>query len=440
MNQPPLAEHTPPKHEPLAALKEPGFVLYTSGRLLSTVGQQLLWAVMAWQVYDISGSALNLGLLGLIRFVPALVASLIGGAAADAFNRRIIVLIAQIVPLSCGIILAIATAGGWIELGIIYALVFALGLSSSFEGPARNAMLPSIVSPAVFPNAVALSATLQSLAMMTGPAIGGGVIAAGGIAVAYAVFVALAIGAYISMLLLKYEQTSREGKRGVSLAAIRDGIHYVRTHQVVIGSMTLDMCAVIFGGAQALLPVYAEDILHVGSLGYGVLYASLDAGAFLMSIIIVARPPIVRAGRALICTVAVYGLFTVLFGVSREFVLSVVAYGLIGAADEISVIMRNMTIQLATPDELRGRVGAVNSVFIGASNQMGAMESGFLAALTSATTAVVFGGVVAMVVPVLVGWRMRELWDYRISDTSVGGGHGAPVPVKIEEEPASVAG
>jgi len=200
------------------------------------------------------------------------------------------------------------------------------------------------------------------------------------------------------------------------------------------------MCAVIFGGAQALLPVYAEDILHVGSLGYGILYASLDAGAFLMSIIIVARPPIVRAGRALICAVAVYGLFTVLFGISREFVLSVAAYGLIGAADEVSVIMRNMTIQLATPDELRGRVSAVNSVFIGASNQMGAMESGFLAALTSATTAVVFGGVVAMVVPVLVVWRMRELWDYRISDTSVGGGHGTPPPVLIEGEAASVAG
>src|SRR4051794_36174512 len=301
---------------------------------------------MAWQVYDISGSALNLGLLGLIRFIPALVASLVGGAAADAFNRRIIVLIAQIVPLTCGVILAVATYSGWVDIGIIYVLVFALGLASSFEGPARQAMLPSIVGPAVFPNAVALSATLSSLGMMTGPAIGGGIIAAAGIDVAYAVFVALSLGAYVSMLLLHYEQTDRGGKRGVSLTAIREGVSYVRTHQVVIGSMTLDMCAVIFGGAQALLPVYAEDILHVGSLGYGVLYASLDAGAFVMSIFIVARPPIVRAGRALICTVAAYGLFTVLFGVSREFVISVGAYALIGAADEISVIMRNMTIQL----------------------------------------------------------------------------------------------
>jgi len=435
LNEQPVGEQLTPKHDPFAALKEPGFALYTFGRLFSTIGQQLLWAVMAWQVYEISGSALNLGLLGLIRFIPALVASLVGGAAADAFNRRIIVLIAQIVPLSCGVILAVATYSGWIEIGIIYALVFALGLASSFEGPARQAMLPSIVGPAVFPNAVALSATLQSLGMMTGPAIGGGIIAFAGIDVAYAVFVALSLGAYISMLLLHYEQTDRGGKRGMSLKAISDGIGYVRTHQVVIGSMTLDMCAVIFGGAQALLPVYAEDILHVGSLGYGVLYASLDAGAFLMSILIVFRPPIIRAGRALICAVFVYGLFTVLFGVSREFVLSVACYAMIGAADEISVIMRNMTIQLATPDELRGRVGAVNSVFIGASNQMGAMESGFLAALTSATTAVVTGGIVAMVVPVLVGWRMRELWDYRISSDNVGGGHGGPIAVVIDDEP-----
>ena len=148
MNEQPVGEQLAPKHDPFAALKEPGFALYTFGRLFSTIGQQLLWAVMAWQVYEISGSALNLGLLGLIRFIPALVASLVGGAAADAFNRRIIVLIAQIVPLSCGVILALATYSGWIEIGIIYALVFALGLASSFEGPARQAMLPSIVGPA----------------------------------------------------------------------------------------------------------------------------------------------------------------------------------------------------------------------------------------------------------------------------------------------------
>jgi len=205
--QQPLAETIPPKHDPLAALHEPGFTLYTSSRLLSTLGQQLLWAVMAWQVYDISGSALNLGLLGLIRFVPALVASLVGGAAADAYNRKTIVLIAQVVPLSCGVILAASTSSGWVSIWLIYGLVFALGLASSFEGPARQSMLPSLVSAAAFPNAVALSATLQSLGMMTGPAIGGGVIAAAGIAVAYAVFVALSLGAYATMLLLRYRQS-----------------------------------------------------------------------------------------------------------------------------------------------------------------------------------------------------------------------------------------
>jgi MFS family permease len=443
LNQKPLAEHTPPKHEPFAALKEPGFTLYTTSRLLSTLGQQLLWAVMAWQVYDISGSALNLGLLGLIRFVPALVASLVGGAAADAFNRKTIVLIAQIVPLTCGVILAVATYSGWVEIGIIYALVFALGLASSFEGPARQSMLPSIVTPAIFPNAVALSATLQSLGMMTGPAIGGGVIAAAGIDVAYAVFVVLSLGAYLTMIALKYRQASNAaGRRAVSLTAMREGISYVRTHEVVIGSMTLDMCAVIFGGAQALLPVYANDILHVGSLGYGVLYASLDSGAFLMSILMVMRRPVVRAGRLLILAVAFYGAFTIMFGLSREFAISVMAYALIGCADEVSVIMRNLTIQLATPDELRGRVSSVNSVFIGASNQMGAMESGFLAALTSATFAVVFGGLVAIVVPGLVAWRMRGLWNYEVSSLHLGSGHGGPTvkPVALEEEAASLAG
>ena len=436
MNEQPLSEYLPPKHDPFAALRQPGFLFYTISRVLSTVGQQLLWAVMAWQVYEISGSALNLGLLGLIRFVPALLLSLVGGAAADTYNRKIIVLMAQTVPLACGIVLAIATYNGWINLSVIYGLVLFLGLSSSFEGPARNAMLPSIVTPETFPNAVALSATLQSLGMMSGPAIGGGVIAAAGIDVAYAVFVGTSLFAFATLLLVKYRQVyGTTARKGMSLTAMREGVSYVRTHQVVIGSMTLDMCAVIFGGAQALLPIYANDILHVGSLGYGVLYASLDAGAFLMSIVMVMRRPIVRAGRALILAVAVYGLFTLLFGLSREFVLSVAFYALIGAADEVSVIMRNMTIQLATPDALRGRVSAVNSVFIGASNQVGAMESGFLAALTTATFAVASGGLIAIVVAGLVGWRMRELWDYRIPQGGPAPSHGpAPVVGPKEEE------
>jgi MFS family permease len=179
LNEQPLAERLPPKHDPLAALKKPGFFLYTVSQLFSTIGQQLLWAVMAWQVYEISGSALNLGLLGLIRFVPALLMSLVGGAAADTYNRRVIVLVSQTVPLACGVLLAVATYSGWIDLWIIYGMVLLLGLASSFEGPARGAMLPSIVTAETFPNAVALSATLRSLGMMTGPAIGGGIIARG---------------------------------------------------------------------------------------------------------------------------------------------------------------------------------------------------------------------------------------------------------------------
>jgi MFS family permease len=378
--------------------------------MFSITGQTLLQAVMAWQVYDTSGSALNLGILGLVRFFPSLGMSLIGGAAADTYNRRNIIVIAQSVPLTCAAILAAATFGGWIRLELIFALVLLMGFASAFEGPARSALLPAIVRPDTFANAVTVGSTLQTMGMVSGPALAGAVIATLGVGAAYTVYVGLTLAAIVPLLLLRYRQV--DVGMSVSLDAIKEGVRFVRQRPVLLGAMSLDMFAVVFGGAAALLPVYAKDILHVGSEGYGLLTASLEVGAFLMSLVLVFRPPIQKAGKTLIWVVALYGAFTIGFGLSREFILSLVLYGLIGAADQVSVVMRNTIIQLATPDELRGRVSAVASVFIGASNQVGAMESGFVAAVTSATFAVVSGGVAAIGVAGLVGWRIKELYNY----------------------------
>ena len=436
MNQPP-SEPPQPKHDPFQALRQPRFLIYTSSRMSSSIGNAMLQAILAWHVYELTGSALSLGFLGLARFLPALGIAMVGGAFADAYNRRNIIMIAQTVPLGCGIVLALATFNGWITAELMYGLVLLIGLASSFENPARLALLPAIVKRETFANAVTVSSNFQAFGMMTGLFVGG-VLVAWDAGVSYVVY-SSAIGcAFLAMSMLRYEQTNDGPKRSVSVQAIKEGIQFVWQRKVILGAMSLDMFAVIFGGAKGLLPIYASDILHVGGFGYGLLFASLEIGAFLMSLVLVIRPPIIKTGRALIYSVAMFGVFTVVFGLSRNIYLSIAVFMMIGAADQISVVMRNVIIQLATPDELRGRVSAVSQVFIQASNQLGAMESGFVAAATSATFAVVSGGVGAVAVASAIGWRVKELFSYTTppaADASTD-----TVPPAATEEAAGGAG
>jgi MFS family permease len=427
-----------PKHDPFAAFRYPAFVLFTGSRVFSTIGNSLLQMVMLWQVYEVSDSTLALGGLGLVRFIPALGFALIGGAAADTYNRRTIICVAQSVPLTCSIVLAVATAGGWVSLELIYGLVLLLALSAAFEGPARSAILPAIVPAVAFTNAVTIGTTIQSLGAITGPALGGGIIALAGPAVAYATYGAIACASITLLLLLRFEQHTEAG-RSVSLAMIKEGILFVRSRQVLLGSMTLDMFGVVLGGATALLPVFAKDILDSGASGFGMLAASFQAGAFAMSFCLVMRRPVRRTGRTLMLAVVLFGIGTIVFGLSRNFYLSLLAYMFVGAADQLSVVMRHTTLQLATPDELRGRVTAVSQVFIGASNQLNAVYSGSIASLTSATFAVVSGGVGTLAVVGGVAATLRQLWRYEIpletrsepAETSA-----APRPAR-EEAPAS---
>jgi MFS family permease len=403
-----------PHHDPLAALREKDFRFYAGSRFFASMAQALQQAAIYWQVYAISHSALQLGLVGLARFAPSLGLSLVGGALADIHDRRRIVLAAQIVPFASSLMLFLATRSGHLHLSLIYVLVLLMAVSSAFENPARQAMLPSVVSRRAFAKAVAMGSTLFQLGTVSGPALGGLMIAVDGVASAYALDVVLIAAAAAMLLPVRLRVESGRTHRRVSLTAIREGIDFVRHRQVVLGAMTLDMFAVIFGGATALLPVYARDVLHVGAGGYGLLQASQPVGALVTSSLLVLMRPVERVGRALLVSVAVFGAMTVLFGISRWFPLSLLAYALTGCADEVSVNMRSMTIQLATPDELRGRVSSVSSIFIGASNQVGAMESGFVAALTSATIAVVSGGLGSIAVVGVVAARMPELRHYRI--------------------------
>jgi len=387
-------------------------VLYLVARFCSATALAMLRAAIAWQVFDLSRSAFQLGLIGIVQFVPALGLSLVGGAVADSSNRRRVILRTGLVPFSCALVLWAETERGAAGLGMLYAIVFVVAIAAAFENPARAALLPSLVTRDAFPRVVAAASTNTALALATGPAACGLVIADFGVGAAYTVVAVLVLVSLVALVAL--EAPVAESGRPQGWSAIREGLSFVRRNPVVLGCMTLDMLAVVFGGAAALLPIYAADILHVGARGYGFLASSLDLGAIACAVLLTLLPPIRRAGPALLGSVGLYGLATIVFGLSRSFPLSVAAYMVVGMADQVSVVLRSVTIQLNTPDELRGRVSSVNMIFIGASNQLGAAESGFLAALTGPTVSVVAGGLASLAVVAVVALGVPELRRYRL--------------------------
>ena len=401
-----------------AAAIPTSFWIYLACRFCAATAMTLLRAAVFWHVWDLSHSELRIGLVGLFQFVPALSLTLVGGTVADAYDRRRVMRLAQLPLLVTGSLLAVATFEGVITVHFLYAAVFCNAAAFAFDSPARQAMLPSLVPLASFPRAVTYSSTAMALAFTTGPAIAGLLIAGFGIGTVYLAYVGLVALNLIGLGFVRVVARGTE-RRAPSLQAVLEGLAFVRRNPVVLGCMALDMFAVIFGGATALLPVFAKDILGAGDVGYGILGSALEMGALSMSLLLVLRRPIERGGRALLAAVCVYGLATVIFGLSRWFPLSVAAYLVVGMADQVSVVIRQTAVQLSTPDALRGRVSAVNMIFIAASNQLGAVESGFLAAATSATFAVVSGGVACFFVVAWTAWRLPELRRYRIAPQTV---------------------
>ncbi len=396
-------------------MRVPSFRFNVAGRFAGATGQMLFASAVFWQVFHISHDELNFVWVGLVQFVPTLVLGLFAGAVADRYDRRWLSAGAQAGALVGVAAFAWLTATGEITLGWIFGLAFVVAAFSAFDQPARAALLPALVPRELFPGAIRIQSTVQQFGFVTGPVLTGFLIYAQGPELAYAVAAGLFAASIVMTALLRLLPVELP-KRAVSLAAIGEGIRFVRRRQPVLGSMVLDMFAVIFGGATALLPVYAEEILDVGVLGYGILAAALDIGSFAASMVIIFLPPFRRTGRVLLLGVLFYGAFTIVFGLSRWFILSVGAYALIGIADQLSVVARQTTIQLATPDDLRGRVTSVNFLFIGASNRLGAVESGAVAALTSATFAVVSGGIGCLVVLALIAATMPELRRFRVGD------------------------
>jgi len=386
---------------------------YCGARVFSTLAHSILGATLGWHVYDLTLSSFALGTLGLVNFLPTIPVTLLGGAVADNRDRRGIVAVAQVAACLAAAGLGGATLSGAATLAFLLGIALALAVARSFESPANMALLPSLVPREIFPSAVVVSATARNLGFVSGPMAMGLIVDRAGLPAAYAA----AAGCFVlSVLLLARLRPARvaPARSPISLGAIREGIAFVRSRPVILGSMTLDMFAMIFASSTALLPIFAREILRVGPLGYGVLAAALSIGTSLMTAILLVRRPPARPGRALFVAVAVFGLATVAFGVSRAFPLSLAALVVAGMADEVSMVTRSIIIQLSTPDALRGRVSSVNMVFIGASNELGAAESGFLAALTSATFSVVFGGLACLGVLAVVAALVPGLRHYRV--------------------------
>ncbi len=374
------------------------FRLYWSARVLSSGASQVLAIAVGWQVYALTGSTLQLGLIGLAQFLPTVLLTLPAGHAADRLDRR---RVAQACQAAAGLGmlgLSAESALGSTRPWLIYAVVALVGAAQAFESPAFSALLPGLVPPALFPRAVALATSAGQTAFILGPAVGG-LLYALGAAVPTGVAGAAALAASLCTGLIRMQPPPR--RETATLRSVFSGIGFIARRPVILGAVSLDLFAVLFGGATALLPVYARDILHTGPWGLGLLRAAPAVGALALSVVLARHPLRRRVGRSMFAAVLVFGLATSVFAVSASLPLSLAALLVLGAADVVSMVVRSSLVQLGTPDEMRGRVSAVNGLFIGTSNQLGEFESGSTAALLGTVPAVLLGGLGTIAVALL---------------------------------------
>jgi len=368
-------------------------------RVFSTIANQMQVVAVGWQIYALTHSPFFLGLVGLAQFLPMFLLTLVVGHAADRYDRRRIAAVCQVVE---GVAVAWLAAGsywGWLGRESILATVCLLGAARAFEGPTMQALMPGLVRQELIPRAAAWSASAMQTATIVGPAIGGLLYALGPTTV-YASSALLFLAACSFMGAIRIERTPAR-REPVSVRTLFAGIAFIRSQQEILGAISLDLFAVLLGGATALLPVYARDILFTGPWGLGLLRAAPALGALAMSVFLARNPLRSRVGRTMFISVFVFGVATILFALSTSFALSLGALVVMGAADVISVVIRSSLVQTRTPDEMRGRVSAVNSLFIGTSNQLGEFESGATAALFGTVPAVLIGGIGTIVVVAL---------------------------------------
>ncbi len=380
-------------------LRQPSFLFFLLSRSLTRFSSQIGAVAIGWQIYDITGSAFDLGMVGLAQFLPTALLVFVAGHAADRFERKRVVQLCQLAEAATALFLGWGSYGGWLNEVHIYLATFVLGMAGAFESPTIAALLPLIAPQGSLQRATALSSAAAQVATITGPALGG---------IAYAVSPGLPysimLGFWLVAMVLTGAIMITEPEPAKDTAAPDDifaGVRFIRSNPAILGTISLDLFAVLFGGVTALLPIYARDILDAGPFGLGILRAAPAVGALVMTAILARHAIDRRVGMRMFQAVIVFGVATVVFALSHWIWLSVLALAVLGAADTISVVIRFSLVQLSTPNEMRGRVGAVNFLFINASNYLGQFESGVAAALLGTVASAVLGGVATVAVALL---------------------------------------
>lgn len=411
-----------------AALRHRDFALYLCTRFCASLAAQMIIVAVGWQVYHITGRLLDLGLIGLSQFLPFLCLVLFAGHVADQFDRRVILLSVILVQLTCTAVLFGFALGKIAHTPPIFLVLACLGVARAFQMPAAQSFMPNLVPAPILGNAIALNSSVFQVGTILGPSLGGIVYALaqrsmpglpGGAALVYAAAGLLLLASATLMALIRTRRVNA-ARREASWNTLLLGLRFVWGRKRVLGAISLDLFAVLFGGATALLPAFTQDVLHAGPEVFGLLRTAPGVGAGLTALLLAFRPIRRRVGRLMFAGVAVFGAATIVFGLTRNFWVALAALTVLGAGDMFSVFVRSLLVQLETPDEIRGRVSAVNAVFIGASNELGEFESGFTAAWLGLVPAIVTGGVATLAVAVIWAaflfpalWRMQSFEQVR---------------------------
>lgn len=401
--------------ESFLSLRYRDFRLLWTGQLISQAGSQMQIVAINWQVYLITHSALALGFVGLVRVVPIIVFSLVGGVMADAVDRRKLMIVTQIVMLAAALGLGILSITGLQIVWPIYLLTAISSACVAFDNPARQALVPRLVPREHLPNALSLNLMMFHIATIVGPTVAGFVIAASGVDAVYLMNAASFLAVVGALFVMNKSYGKMESSGTVSFGALKEGLRFVLRTPIMRSTMLLDFFATLFASATALLPIYAKDILGVGAQGLGLLYAAPSVGAVVAGLIVSATTSrIERHGRVLIWSVVWFGAATIAFGISRSFPLTLLMLAVTGAADTVSTVLRSTIRQLATPDTLRGRMTSVSMIFFMGGPQLGEMEAGMVAAMFGATASVVSGGIGCVLVALVIGVFVPVLRRYRL--------------------------
>jgi MFS family permease len=406
--------HQEPRH--LSPFRYRDFCIFWIGSLLSGIGSQFTAVAMAWQIYELTNSAFQIGLLGLARAVPQAILLLVAGLLADAMNRRKLMMCTQIGLFGVSTMLALLTFSGKASAGMLYLATMALALFSSLETPARQSMIPNLVPRENLPQALALQGTQRYIPIIAGPSLAGLVLALSGPAACYVVDALSWLAMLTSLALLRTKLQEGAGWRSVSLRSLREGLRFVLGHGVIFPLMVLDFGATFFGNARALFPIYARDILLVGPKGLGILYAARAVGSLFSAAALSFFGPVRRGSRWIFIGIGVYGIATVLFASSRVFWFSVLMLALSGAGDTTSAIIRSTVNQLSTPDELRGRMSSINSIFTSSGPQLGQFESGVVAAWLGTEASAMTGGLATLGILGLVAAVFPKVRRFKIGE------------------------